>query len=282
METPSKRNSRQESIPDRRTGKTRRTDGAGKRPVPRAPARALLVVELLADVRSPMSLSALSTRLALPKTSLMHMLRALEAASYVQRTHAGYQLGPASHRMAMKIGVTSSFDEAARPVLQAMLEATGETVLLGAFSEARTTAVYTTRYPSPQAVRFAPEVGEHRPLYATGVGKVLLAYAPSDFLDNYLERTRLESFTAKTVTSRKALREQLQRIRESGMAASIDEMAAGGSALAAPVFDREGGVSTALVVAVPTFRMAAHRKRMQEALLDGARKLSELKGMRTG
>lgn len=236
-------------------------------------------MELLAEVRSPLSLSALSARLNCPKTSLMHLLRALEAGGYVQRTHAGYQLGAASHRMAVKIGGTSSFEEAARPVLQAMLEATGETVLLGAFSETRTTAVYTTRLPSPQAVRFAPDVGEHRPLYATGVGKVLLAYAPAGFLDSYLERTRLRAFTAKTVTTRKALRDQLQRIRESGMVISIDEMAAGGSALAAPVLDREGAVCTALVIALPTFRMAANRKHLADTLIEGARKLSELKGL---
>lgn len=240
-----------------------------------------MVIEALAKVRSPISLSELSALLELPKTSLMHLLRSLEGAHYVQRTQAGYQLGASSYRLAMKVGTTSSFDEAARPVLQSMMEATAETVLLGAFSEARNTAVYTTRCPSPQAVRFSPEVGEHRPLYATGVGKVLLAFAPPEFVRAYLERTRLEPYTSKTVTSRKALVEQLARIRESGMAVSVDEMAAGGSALAAPVFDRGGSVSTALVIAVPTFRMAAHRKRLQDALLDGARKLSELKGLGT-
>jgi DNA-binding IclR family transcriptional regulator len=243
---------------------------------PRAPARALLVLDLLARERAALSLSALSTRLGIPKTSAMHLLRALGDAAYVQRTSAGFELGTASYRLAKNIGTAGSFDEIAHPVLQAMLERTGETVLLGVIAEDQVSAVYTVRYPSTKAVRFAPETGERRPLYATGIGKLLLAHAPSGFLERYLRRVKLEPMTRKTVRTKEQLREQLARTREAGLAISIDEMAEGGSALAAPVFDRTGKVMAALVIAVPTSRMAAHRALLTATLKDGAKKLSAL------
>lgn len=223
-----------------------------------------------------MSLSTLSARLGVPKTSAMHLLRALAEAEYVQRTAAGFELGTASYRLARIIGTAGSFEEIAHPVLQAMLERTGETVLLGVIGEDQVSATYTVRYPSPQAVRFAPDTGERRPLYATGIGKLLLAYSPPEFLTSYVRSTKLEPMTPKTVRTKKLLQEQLARVRETGIAISIDEMAEGGSALAAPVFDRSGKVVAALVIAVPTGRMAANRALLEAAVRDGAKKLSGL------
>jgi len=248
------------------------------RPLARAPARALQVVEALAEARAALSLSALSTRLGMPKTSAMHLLRALEGGSYVQRTQAGYELGAASYRLATRLGATNSFEQAMRPVLQSMLESTGESIVLGTVGDDRRSAVYTASLPSRHAFRFAPQVGEHRPLYSVGVGKLLLAYAPRDFVDDYLRHLRIQRHTPKTVATKTALRAQLERIRETGMAVSIDEMVVGGSSLAAPVFEADGSVSSALLIAMPTVRFGANRRKFEAVLLDGASKLSRLKG----
>ena len=236
------------------------------------------VIEVLADAGTEVSLAALSERLAFPKTSVMHLLRALEAATYVRRSSAGYRLGAASYRMGMKIDAIDNFDESSQQVMEELLAATLETVLLGAFTADRSAGVYTMRYPSPQAVRFAPDAGELRPLYATGMGKLLLAFAPDAFVDDYLSHVRLQKFTAKTVTAKAALRRQLRNVRASGLAVSVDEMADGGSALAAPVYERDGQVLTALVIALPTFRLLTRRAVLETAIRATAAKLSELKG----
>lgn len=236
------------------------------------------VVEALAHARSAMSLASLSALLELPKTSLMHLLRALEAASYVKRSETGFQIGDGSYRLAAKIGTADNFETVAQQVMQGMLEATRETILLGAFSEGRRSAVYTARLPSPEAIRFAPEVGTQRPLYSTALGKLLLAYAPEVFVTDYLGSLKLVPFTRRTVSSKHVLREQLRQIRTAGMAVSIDEMADGGSALAAPVFDRTGRLYCGLVIAVPTHRMRANRSKLKSVLLDGALRLSGLLG----
>ncbi len=206
----------------------------------------------------------------------MSLLRALEDAAYVQRTVSGYELGTASYRLAKTIGTENSFVDIARPVLQAMLEQTGETVLLGVIDEDKISAAYTVRYASTKTVRFAPEIGERRPLYATGIGKLLLAYAPEDFVENYLRRVKLKPITSKTVRTKLQLREQLAKTRAAGMAVSVDEMAEGGAALATPVMNRSGLVVAALVIAVPTIRLAANRAVLESAVRAGANKLSGL------
>jgi DNA-binding IclR family transcriptional regulator len=249
------------------------TDTTSREP-PRAPARAMQAIEALAQARAPVSLAALSTQLELPKTSLMHLLRALEAAGYVRRVGQGYKLGAGSIRLAAAIGSGHSFEDAAADVLQALRDSTQETALLGTFTEDRQSALYTDRRASPQAVRFAPEVGEQRPLYATGVGKLLLAYAEPAFLEQYLRGVKLLPHATRTLRTKTALRENLERIRAEGVSVSIDEMADGGSALAAPVFGADGKVRAALVLAVPTARFLVNRARLEARLRAGARDLS--------
>ncbi|MGT2434032.1 helix-turn-helix domain-containing protein (plasmid) [Cupriavidus basilensis] len=64
-----------------------------KRTPPRAPVRAMRVLEALSHEKDGMSLAAISVELEVPKTSALHLLRALEVAGYVRRTPAGFVLG---------------------------------------------------------------------------------------------------------------------------------------------------------------------------------------------
>lgn len=232
------------------------------------------VLETLAQARGPVTLAALSQALELPKTSLMHLLRALEAAGYVRRIEGGYKLGSGSFRLAAGIERTNSFEEVVGDVLQALRDDTGETALLGAVASDGRSAVYTDRRASAQPVRFAPEVGQHRPLYATGVGKLLLAYSDPGFMRGYLAATKLVPQASRTVKTRAALQQQLAQIRAEGLAVSVDEMADGGSSMAAPVFRADGGLRAALVLAVPTARFLVNKARLEKCIRAAAKELS--------
>jgi DNA-binding IclR family transcriptional regulator len=248
--------------------------GVDGREPPRAPVRAMQVIETLAQTRAAMSLAGLSAQLALPKTSLMHLLRALEAAGYVRRSEGGYKLAQRSFRLAAAIGTSTVFEEVAADVLQSLRDATQETTLLGAFSADGGFAVYTDRRASPQAVRFAPEVGEQRPLYSSGVGKLLLAFSDPEVVAAYLKSVKLVPHARRTLRTKAALMEALARIRAEGIAVSIDEMADGGSAIAAPVLGAQGEIRAALVIAAPTARFLTHREKLEALLRKGAQELS--------
>lgn len=245
---------------------------------PRAPVRAMRVLEALSHTKDGMSLASISIALELPKTSAMHLLRSLETAGYVRRTPSGFVLGAASYSLAARIGGVDDIDNAVLSVLQDVTDATQETVLIGTFTEDRRSAIYTKRVPSPQAVRFTPEVGGQRPLYASGIGKLLLAYAPEEFVTAYLRKERLTAVTTRTITTRRMLLERLEKIQKEGLAYSIDELAEGGSAIAAPVFDADGKVEKALVIAAPTARLLLNKSVLADATREGAKRLSSLFG----
>jgi DNA-binding IclR family transcriptional regulator len=238
------------------------------------------VLEALAATRAPVSLATLSAQLVLPKTSLMHLLRALEAASYIRRADKGFKLASASFRLASAVGRSLAFEDVVADTLQRLRDTTQETALLGTFTADRRCAVYTERRTSNQPVRFDPDVGQERPLYSSGVGTLLLAFSDAGYREEYLKTVKLVRQARRTVRTKAALRAKLDQVRKDGVSISIDEMADGGSAVAAPVFDTEGRIRAALVLAVPTGRFIVHRKRLETLVRQGANELSSIASSR--
>jgi DNA-binding IclR family transcriptional regulator len=90
--------------------------------------------------------------------------------------------------------------------------------------------------------------GGRLPLHATGVGKVLLAYAPPQVQREVL--ADLPRVTAYTITSPTVLAAQLARIRRDGFATTTEEMTLGACSLAVPVAGAGGRVVAALGLVV--------------------------------
>lgn len=249
---------------------------ADERQPPRSPARVMQLVELIASEPAPPTLGALSARLGVPKTSLVHLLRALEQAGYVSRNGQHYALGAAAYRMAAAVSAVDDMAAALRQVLETIGRATRETVLVGRFGADGLSGVYLDRVESPQAVRFSPDLNEPRPSHCTALGKVLLAGSTPAQLAAWLKKAHLQRFTAHTITSRTALRAELEQVRKQGWARSVDEMVEGGGALAAPVRAADGSVPCAIVIAAPTHRIAVHERAWLDLLQRHAAALSPL------
>jgi IclR family pca regulon transcriptional regulator len=78
------------------------------------------------------------------------------------------------------------------------------------------------------------------------MGKVLLAYLPSDDREARLDRIQLKPHGPNTVTSRARLVAELNEVLVSGFAISNEEIAYGIRAIAAPVHGRSGNVVGAI------------------------------------
>jgi len=101
--------------------------------------------------------------------------------------------------------------------------------------------------------------GSRLPLHATGVGKVLLAYAPADVVEAVL--ADLRPVTPRTITDPGRLRRELEAVRQRRFARTVDEMTVGTTSVAVPVLGRTGAVVAALGAVLHT------RRRDQERLV---------------
>jgi DNA-binding IclR family transcriptional regulator len=84
------------------------------------------------------------------------------------------------------------------------------------------------------------------------VGKVLLAYAPSEVLGEVLRR--LDRITPYTITQPGLLQRQLTRIRADGYATTSEEMSLGACSVAVPVRQHGAGVVAAVGIVVPSLK----------------------------
>ncbi|WP_038047272.1 AMP-binding protein [Thermus caliditerrae] len=100
-------------------------------------------------------------------------------------------------------------------------------------------------------------------VHALALGKVLLAFGA-------LPLPPLRPRTPYTLTDPLALEEELKRVRESGLAAEMEEYAPGLSALAAPLFGPRGELLGALGVVVPARRFPFAFSRLARALSEVA------------
>ena len=82
------------------------------------------------------------------------------------------------------------------------------------------------------------------------MGKAILAFVPEDRLDDVIERIDFAPRGPKTITDPELFREELRRIRASGIAVNDEELAYGLWSIAAPIHSQPGGVLAALNLAV--------------------------------
>ncbi|MGA2322173.1 MAG: IclR family transcriptional regulator [Solirubrobacteraceae bacterium] len=94
--------------------------------------------------------------------------------------------------------------------------------------------------------------GSRLPAHATAMGKLLLAYLPEEERRTLLAEIKLSKREPNTITSKQALLDELDAIREEGVAVNDEELAAGLYAIAAPVRNEAREVIAAVSLAAHT------------------------------
>ena len=124
--------------------------------------------------------------------------------------------------------------QVASPFLHDIYAATLATVHLAVRDG--TEVLYIDRLAGHASVPVVSQVGSRLPMHATGVGKVLLAYAPDEVREAVL--TDLSRVTPYTVTQPGRLLAELRRVRTEGYAQTSEEMSLGACSVAVPVRSR--------------------------------------------
>ena len=261
---------------ERRSGNGTAGDGGH-----RAANRVVDILELLAARPDGLVLRDVSAQLEAPKSSLLPLLRALTVRRYLAQGRAGeYRLGVGAVDLGAAASTPRELIEVARPLMVALMRRTGETVFLGTLCSDRASIVYADRVESDHIIRYAGGVGDRRPLHATSIGKVILAFLPPGERDEILKSLSLSRHTERTVTSLPALRASLEDVRRTGVCVTVEELVVGASGIAAPIFDRHGRVAGACAIGGPTDRVRPKLRTLATEVKATARTLSARLGHR--
>ena len=243
---------------------------------PRSLTRLLGLFDALAKSGNGLSLAELNTLLESPKSSLLNLLRPLVAEGYLNHENGRYRLGPTIFRLAGNIMSVWNFSDVIRPYLEELNQRSHESVYVGVLDRASKAITYVDTIDSPHAVRYTIPVGGVRPLYCTAAGRVLLAFADEEFQDEYLRTTKLEARTERTMTTRKALRAELDRIVRTRLSVSIGEMFPESAAIAAPIFGANGKIAAAMAIGGPAQRLEPRLEPLKLIIADVATRASGL------
>jgi DNA-binding IclR family transcriptional regulator len=118
--------------------------------------------------------------------------------------------------------------------------------------------VYIEHIASHHSLRTFTQIGNRVPCYCTGVGKILLAYLPTEKVDAIVGK-KLHRYTNNTIADVDTLKKQLLTIKQTDLAVDNEENEIGVSCIAAPVKDFNGDAIAAISVSGPSVRLSAQR-----------------------
>lgn len=226
---------------------------AGNTSVPGASvtSRAFALLGAFDTEHRQLTLSDLARRTGLSLTTAHRLIAELVQWRALRRTSDGeYIIGRRLWEVGLLAPVQSDLRQIASPFLHDVYGATLATVHL-AIREGHH-VLYVDRLSGTASVPVVSQVGSQLPLHATGVGKVLLAYAPEEVQLSVLGS--LERITAYTVTQPGRLREELRRVHDLGFAQTVEEMSLGACSAAVPIRRANGPVVAALGIVVPNLK----------------------------
>lgn len=219
--------------------------------------KVMTVLEAFAADDAGVGFAELQRRTGLPKATLHRVAGDLVAARLLTRIDGDYHLGSHLFELGMRASVERTLLEVATPFLEDLYERTHETVHLGV--REGSAVIYVAKFGGHRQVASPSRIGGRMPVHATAIGKALLAWAPEEDRIAVLSGP-LERFTPRTVTAPGRLRQQLDRVKETGVAFEYEEGRPGLVCVAAPVLDADDRPVAAISVAgaVTRFRPADH------------------------
>jgi DNA-binding IclR family transcriptional regulator len=217
-------------------------------------SRALGLLDAFDSANPRLSLSEIAERSGTPLATAHRLLAELtDWGALARRADGRYEVGRKLWDLGLLAPVQMELRQVAAPFLLDVHTTIRDTVHLAVRDGL--SALYVDRISGRDSVPVVSQIGTRLPLHATGVGKVLLAAAPVEVVEQALRA--LSPQTRHTVVDPVRLRRELAEIRRRRYARTSEEMSLGAASLAVPVQteSRQGPVVVAaLGVVVPPRR----------------------------
>lgn len=213
--------------------------------------RAFAVVDALADADGELGTNEIARRTGINPSSVSRLLATLVEAGVVEHVpdSGRYRLGLRLLQLGNVVLARLDLRQVARPHLQALVEATGETATLSAPGEPD--AVTVDFVQSPSQVQSVARLGRPSVAHATATGKVLIAFG-----EQTVPPGPLKTYTRRTITQRAALAVEIDAVRDRGFAYNFGEREDDLHAIAAPVWGSHGELAAIVGVQGPAWRFA--------------------------
>lgn len=224
--------------------------------------RACAVMSSFSLEEPRLALAALAEHVALPKPTVHRIASSLVAAGFMSQFEDGrYGLGPALLELGGLVRHQLDVVSACASAVDAIGEATGETVLLGVADWQALEMVIVACRATTHPLGVSSPLGRRSDMPPGALGKaLLLGLEPAD-AEAVIGRMSLTQSTAKTHTDRAEFAREVAAARAVGYAIAVDEYLDDVSGVAVPVMSDAGRPVATLGVVGPSSRMHGNLER---------------------
>lgn len=218
--------------------------------------RALDILDCLGSRSREVGVSEISRELNIHKSTVSRMLSTMESRGYVSQNGASgkYCLGMRLVELASRKLEQIDLRGQARPFLEELVKATGETAHLAVLDQGK--VVYIDKVDTPRTLMMRSRIGYRAFAHCTALGKAILAALPDDVVEKLIKEKGLPRFTPNTIVDPLALKEHLRNVRAQGFAVDDEENEEGIRCAAAPIMNHANQVVGALSVSGPVVRIS--------------------------
>jgi IclR family transcriptional regulator, acetate operon repressor len=244
-----------------------------------AVARALRILETLAQAPEGLPLSALADELALPRSACHRLLSDLARCGYVRqlREHGDYALTTKLPALGLSYLGGAGIIDIAQPIIDRLADVSGELVRLALVDGDRLTFVGKAQ-GARSGLRYDPDMGIDVRLSCSAGGHAWLMTLSEERATELVAHQGFGSpqeFGPKAPTTFRALMKVLDEDRRRGFSMMTEMYAPGMSAMAAPVQRRGQQTVGVITIAGPLMRLSpARMMQLGEPLVAAAKELA--------
>ncbi len=224
--------------------------------------------------------SEVAKALAIPKSTASELMASLANLDLLYRTNGrSYRLGWRLVELGQTLLNTTEFYTEAHHALQKFVEHWRVAGSLTVFNGNQ--GVCLERLLTTSTEPLLSQIGMRLPIYASGSGKVLLAYQEWSEVKKVLAKQTFMPLTPNTIMTQDALVGELDLIQHQGYAYDREEVLPGLCAISAPIRDVEGNVTASITMLLTAQRFYQQTANYTDILLKTAYNVSEQMGYRT-
>lgn len=197
-------------------------------------ANGLQLMEAFNEELHSVTIQSAAELLGVTRPASRRILLTLVELGYMQQHDRLFSLAPRTIELGYRYFRSLGLAGAAKPHLRKLSRELGVGAALGVLSGSD--VLFVERVEAERPIKLDLRAGDRLPAYAHSLGRILLAQLSTEQLKTHLPNGTIHQLSQKTVTGRRELTAELQRIRERGWSFVNSELVNGlfGVAIALP------------------------------------------------
>ena len=217
--------------------------------------RAVKILDIVSEKKEGIGLKEISDKLGLGSSTVFYLINTLVYADFIIQINNKFKLGPKNLKLGNNYLENLSIYNSALPILENLLVKINENIYL--FMNANNEFLQLAKLESTHSVKPTRVDTNKSNANATAIGKILISDLSNDKLKEFFNnKSILNKYTDKTITSFDLFCEELEKIKRDGYALDCEESESGVNCSAAPVYNHEGKIKAAIGISIPTQRFS--------------------------